>query len=204
MATTEAHAVIRFDCPGCGKNLKAPPEYAGRMSRCPRCDRLTLVPGGPSGAPREVEWSAAETPPGGPGVTDPAPAVPPPPPPALPPMPRDVVRRPGRRPPRATPVKPPEPTDHPAAFVWWQGRTKGRTFPYSCTGCGTTVQLRQRVTQTQRKCPGCGTPITVGAIDKQLDQMEPRRQRAMHPPGCAGMLLLIVLTGVGAMWLLAA
>lgn len=94
--------------------------------------------------------------------------------------------------------------DFPGAFVWWQRRSPGRTFPFHCPDCGTTVKLRQRVTQTKRTCPGCGFQITVKAIDRQLEEWEAERQRIMNSWGCspAMILLFIGVLGVGTCWVL--
>ncbi len=37
-------SLIRFTCPGCGKNLKAPDTAAGRGSTCPKCGTKVTVP----------------------------------------------------------------------------------------------------------------------------------------------------------------
>ena len=37
--------VVRFNCPTCGKSLKAPESLAGRLSKCPRCGMKVAVPG---------------------------------------------------------------------------------------------------------------------------------------------------------------
>ena len=71
------------------------------------------------------------------------------------------------------------PANFPRAFVWWQDRFHGRTFPFDCRQCRTTIELRQRVTQTNRKCPGCGYQITIDRIDAQLERWEDERQRLM-------------------------
>lgn len=57
-------------------------------------------------------------------------------------------------------------------------------YDYSCPKCGTTLELRKRVTLNQRTCPHCGTPITVAEIDRQ------KRQATLF--GCAGVSLLIL------------
>ena len=33
------------NCPTCGKNLKAPESFAGRLSKCPKCGMKVAVPG---------------------------------------------------------------------------------------------------------------------------------------------------------------
>jgi hypothetical protein len=43
----------------------------------------------------------------------------------------------------------------------------GYKCEYQCPSCGTALELRMRVTQTKRKCPHCGTPITPEEIDRQ-------------------------------------
>jgi biopolymer transport protein ExbD len=37
-------SLLRFNCPGCGKNLKAPATAAGRPSMCPKCGTKVTVP----------------------------------------------------------------------------------------------------------------------------------------------------------------
>lgn len=94
--------------------------------------------------------------------------------------------------------------NHPESFTWWQKRFPGRTFPFSCTGCGTEVQLRLRVTQSQRVCPGCGTPITVSGIDQQLDEWEPERQRILNTfPHVSHLIMTLFTCGVWSpFWLI--
>ena len=49
---------LRFDCPECGKELKAPPEYAGKRVRCTRttCRHSFPIPGGtPTPVPSPVD-----------------------------------------------------------------------------------------------------------------------------------------------------
>jgi len=65
--------------------------------------------------------------------------------------------------------------DFPEAFVWWKDRFPGRTFPFECPDCQTVIELRQRVSQRTRACPGCGFKVTIAAIDDQLTQSEPDR-----------------------------
>ncbi len=36
---------IVFDCPKCGKQVKAAAVYAGKRSQCPKCKHLIVVPG---------------------------------------------------------------------------------------------------------------------------------------------------------------
>jgi predicted RNA-binding Zn-ribbon protein involved in translation (DUF1610 family) len=83
-----------------------------------------------------------------------------------------------------------KPTSYPESFVWWQEQHKGKMFPFACPKCGETTQLRQRVAQRPRICPGCGFTITVSEIDKQLDAMEPDRQRSMNS-GCFGLFTMV-------------
>jgi len=35
---------LLFNCPFCGQEIEAPPEFAGRGNYCPSCDRWILVP----------------------------------------------------------------------------------------------------------------------------------------------------------------
>jgi biopolymer transport protein ExbD len=41
-----ATPLVRFSCPACGKNLKAPQSSAGKKSLCPKCGTQVTVPGG--------------------------------------------------------------------------------------------------------------------------------------------------------------
>jgi hypothetical protein len=43
-APAQAAALASFACPGCGKNLKARAELAGKKVRCPRCGAAVLYP----------------------------------------------------------------------------------------------------------------------------------------------------------------
>lgn len=42
----------------------------------------------------------------------------------------------------------------------------GYKYEWRCPNCGTELQLKMRVTQTKRKCPHCGLPITPQDIDR--------------------------------------
>lgn len=44
-------SLVRFTCPACGKNLKAPTTSAGRQSLCPKCGTKVTVPAGGNAAP---------------------------------------------------------------------------------------------------------------------------------------------------------
>jgi hypothetical protein len=44
MGTLALDEMVRFDCPNCGKRLKAPPEHTGKTARC-RCGERVIVPG---------------------------------------------------------------------------------------------------------------------------------------------------------------
>jgi biopolymer transport protein ExbD len=37
-------SLLKFTCPGCGRNLSAPESAAGRMSACPKCGTKVTVP----------------------------------------------------------------------------------------------------------------------------------------------------------------
>jgi len=100
--------------------------------------------------------------------------------------PKQVLPRPEETPPEVGARNPAE------SFVWWQHRYPGRVFPYLCRSCGTTVQLRQRVTQTRRVCPGCGLAISRERIDRQIHEWEPQRIHLMSQrSGCAVLFLLL-------------
>jgi hypothetical protein len=72
--------------------------------------------------------------------------------------------------------EPPPPINHANEFIRIQKSRKGWTFPYRCYGCDTVIELRQRVTQTKRVCPGCGKPITIAGIDSQVETLTPRER----------------------------
>lgn len=95
--------------------------------------------------------------------------------------------------------------NYPEAFVWWARRYRGRRFPFRCLGCGVVTSLNQRVVMSSRKCPGCGRRITLGDIDRQLEAMEPERQRIMSDPfgGCltAGGVILVATLLTCRLWL---
>jgi serine/threonine protein kinase len=46
-----AAATISMPCPGCGKNLRARAEFAGKKCKCPQCGQAVLVPATPSASP---------------------------------------------------------------------------------------------------------------------------------------------------------
>lgn len=79
----------------------------------------------------------------------------------------------------------------PEAFDWWRRRYKWHRFPFECA-CKVEFPIRHRVTQKTRKCPNCGTPITIQAIDDQLRSWEPERQRIMEAEsGCGSTLVML-------------
>lgn len=43
----------------------------------------------------------------------------------------------------------------------------GYKYFWTCPNCGTSLQLKMRVTQTTRKCPQCGFVVTPEEIDRQ-------------------------------------
>lgn len=78
-------------------------------------------------------------------------------------------------------------------------------YEYQCPSCGTQLELKMRVTQTKRKCPHCGTPITPEEIDSQKAVQEEQQTESLTTCfGCAmsGCLipfgLILCLTGIGA------
>lgn len=164
---------IRLRCPTCSLILAVPTSAAGQTSVCPSCERTFIVPLIP---PTVQQWQGQQ-PPGSP-LPQPTWVQPPPRGPAPPITSFNKAHAP----------PPPTPASYPEAFVWWQDQNKGRTFPFRCPGCGVTVELRQRVTQTRRTCPGCGFRIDPAAIDRQLDALEPRRRSR----GCLGGILIVV------------
>jgi len=56
-------SLVRFNCPGCGKNLKASETAAGRRSMCPKCGTKVTVPAA-GGAATPTQRSAAAAPAG--------------------------------------------------------------------------------------------------------------------------------------------
>lgn len=90
--------------------------------------------------------------------------------------------------------------NYPEAFVWWQQSMHGGKFPFQCCGpdCGLTIPLKNRVSQSSRRCPGCGTKITLEAIDDQLLEWERDRRKQIKEmnAGCLG-LVLVVSVAVG-------
>jgi HEAT repeat protein len=64
--------MIRFSCPKCGKQLKAPEEYVGKQIKCTRCALSMPAPSEPASSPSEAAQSVN----GNPAVaTPPAPAA---------------------------------------------------------------------------------------------------------------------------------
>jgi len=72
-------------------------------------------------------------------------------------------------------------------------------YEYRCPECGTQLELKMRVTQTRRKCPHCGKPITPQEIDRQA--AEKQWQQIMGYLGCLGLLVVLAACG-GVMKLL--
>jgi len=207
---------VRFRCTGCRTLLSIATRKEGASVRCPRCQAVLVVPPTSGddaanesnslnlGSPIEKDWK-----------TEPPPDVKRPIPRAIPvvqphpaPEPDDRDDEPVSHPPprRRLRVRRPRPINFAESFVWWQRRFHGRTFPFRCPSCGTTVHLRQRVTQTKRTCPGCGFRITMSAIDRQLEGREPERQRILDSSGCATSVLLLAgvsgFIGLSAFWCL--
>jgi hypothetical protein len=60
----------------------------------------------------------------------------------------------------------------------------GFKYDWKCPSCGTALQLKMRVTQTKRKCPHCGHPITPEEID---------RQGAWKGIGCLAILVFLAI-----------
>jgi DNA-directed RNA polymerase subunit M/transcription elongation factor TFIIS len=52
----------------------------------------------------------------------------------------------------------------------------GYKYIYVCPKCKTYLELKMRVTQTKRKCPQCGTPITPQEIDRQTRERNKRNE----------------------------
>jgi uncharacterized Zn finger protein len=48
----------------------------------------------------------------------------------------------------------------------------GYKYFWRCPNCGTSLELKMRVTQTKRKCPECGTLVTPEEIDRQREAMQ--------------------------------
>ena len=38
--------MIHFDCQHCGKPVRVPDAYAGKLGRCPNCHEVVSIPGG--------------------------------------------------------------------------------------------------------------------------------------------------------------
>lgn len=55
-------AMIRFNCPSCGKRLKFPPEYAGRSVKCPKCGASISPTSGDDAGHDDVEVELVEVP----------------------------------------------------------------------------------------------------------------------------------------------
>jgi putative FmdB family regulatory protein len=68
-------------------------------------------------------------------------------------------------------------------------------YHYRCPNCGAALELRQRVTQSKRKCPKCQTPIVTEVIDEQKQA----QTAAMWRAGCAVpvFVLLLVVIAMG-------
>jgi DNA-directed RNA polymerase subunit RPC12/RpoP len=171
---------IRFACPSCGAAVNAPDQAVGKIGKCPQCRvrvsvphalsvpvpplpsplRVVLVeepildalPADPKPAERQMEVPLAHPVPREEPILDVLPAVPQPPSQEA----QDPVSR---------------PRNYAEDFVRWQRRFPGQNFPFICPKCDTHVQLRQRVVQSRRVCPGCGFRITTEAIDSQLEAM---------------------------------
>jgi DNA-directed RNA polymerase subunit RPC12/RpoP len=100
-------------------------------------------------------------------------------------------------------------------------------YHYECPQCGTQLELKMRVTQTKRRCPRCGTPITPEEIDQQEEErrrrlrelhreinrqadeeeLERRRRQQKRQTECliafglvVGLFLLVLLCGLGLSW----
>ena len=67
-------------------------------------------------------------------------------------------------------------------------------FSYTCPDCGTQLRLRMRVTQTKRRCPHCGTPVTPAVIDQQQREHAEAMRRGCVPTAIM-LLVLAVIAG---------
>ncbi|MDB5339937.1 MAG: hypothetical protein JWN70_5556 [Planctomycetaceae bacterium] len=159
---------MRVECPACGANTDVAPENLGKKGRC-KCGHVFVL------ASNAIVFIPAET--GSASPTSNASQDD-----------KSTSQGDNRR----------VPDDYPNRFVWWQQRNSGKTYPFRCPTCRTTVELRQRVTQKARVCPGCGFQITIAAIDLQLDYDEPSRQRIIASSSGGCMILFAMLAGGGA------
>lgn len=88
-------------------------------------------------------------------------------------------------------------TENPAArFLIVARHRPHHRFPFLCQGCGETLPINQRVVLNQRKCPGCGRPITVAEIDQQSIALE----KALRS-GCLPQLALLLVVAACALLL---
>lgn len=69
-----------------------------------------------------------------------------------------------------------EQLNYPQLFIEAAQKNQGNKFLYICPKCSVEIGLRQRVTLNQRKCPGCGHPISVFSIDQQIKTEWERKQ----------------------------
>ncbi|MDP7017119.1 MAG: hypothetical protein QGG36_15035 [Pirellulaceae bacterium] len=159
----------RFDCPQCGKSVKAPPGEAGQQFRCPKCQAVITAPtartGGPASAPSldddDFFWSdaaAAGTPP---------PAEPEPPPTHSEPGETKADRPPAADGPRKadgggsqTAESTPQP-ESPVARSKPAGKAIGPTIAVRCQACKTRLDVPETWGGKSVRCPDCHSPIPI-------------------------------------------
>lgn len=74
----------------------------------------------------------------------------------------------------------------------------GYKYFWTCPNCGTSLQLKMRVTQTKRKCPHCGILVTPQEIDRQ--QQELNRQKRNSALLILGLIwILFILCAIPTM-----
>lgn len=59
---SSAEEILQFECPKCGKRLRAGRKIAGRRVKCPKCEHEVRVPGSPQKKQDADDWLELDTP----------------------------------------------------------------------------------------------------------------------------------------------
>lgn len=165
--------MIRFACPRCGMQLSAPPECAGRSSKCRGCGQAFQVPY-PMAIPIHPPTISAAM------LASPPPQLPPP----LQPLPQSQL------PPPPKPDLPPRPHN---SLSWKAGSVVGYLWRRGPGGLALAIALgllllgiiiESSATAPNARCPHCGKQVHIEGID-EMESIQ-REMYTYKCPRCKG------------------